>query len=140
MKDKVSKNTLLEAHKMAIPDDGDEKEAISKKMESNLMNFKHAASPVKSGRTDGGDVYMLFIKLCQDERYLPIFDLIHQASGLDPNKSIFFTNRPLNDQWCSILSEVLKKEKDFKFMVRKIFLVDNRMSDYGFARILQGLY
>ena len=45
----------------------------------------------------------------------------------------------LNLGWCKIIGEILSKEKDFKYMVKRIQMNRNEIGDEGFEVILRGI-
>ena len=150
MKNKVTNNSLLEAHIEALPKDPE----IMKLLQQQVLKDypREGENPYDYPLADfcvadeeqGCDLDMLYYKLCEDERMLPITSMLLKltasASRDSDRASIDLQDFRLNDGWCNVIKELITKtENDPILFAKDLILKDNDISDQGLTMILEAL-
>jgi deoxyxylulose-5-phosphate synthase len=69
----------------------------------------------------------------------PVFGLFAKLADRELDMPLVLEDNPLSSGFCMIIKEILSKEKDFKYMVKKLILKRNFIKDKDFATILEGI-
>ena len=79
----------------------------------------------------------MFAKLCSKSNFNPKLKILRKLLPKNENEFILcIQNFNLNKVWANIIYEILINETEFKYMVKKLILKNNKMKSEDFNIVL----
>ena len=86
------------------------------------------------------DIEMMFSRICSKANFNPKLRILRKLIPKNENEFVLSIKEfNLNNVWANIMHEILINETEFKFMVKKFVLCNNKMKSHDFNFVLQAL-